>query len=144
MRTVYMLDFGLARQYVNDRNEVRLPRPVAGFRGTVRYASVTAHKNRVCNFRVLSSVLSPPKDGFCFQEMSRHDDLWSLFYMLVEFLHGSLPWRKIKDKDEVGRIKESIPTERLLIGLPEELKEFVSILNKLGYVDLSAQGSDKG
>lgn len=30
--------------------------------------------------------------------MSRHDDLWSLFYMLVEFTVGQLPWRKIKDK----------------------------------------------
>lgn len=30
--------------------------------------------------------------------MGRHDDLWSLFYMLVEFMVGQLPWRKIKDK----------------------------------------------
>lgn len=35
---------------------------------------------------------------FFFQEMGRHDDLWSLFYMLVEFAVGQLPWRKIKDK----------------------------------------------
>lgn len=32
------------------------------------------------------------------KEMGRHDDLWSLFYMLVEFVVGQLPWRKIKDK----------------------------------------------
>uniref|UniRef100_A0A671PZ03 Tau tubulin kinase 2b n=1 Tax=Sinocyclocheilus anshuiensis TaxID=1608454 RepID=A0A671PZ03_9TELE len=57
--------------------DIKPPRPVAGFRGTVRYASVNAHKNR---------------------EMGRHDDLWSLFYMLVEFMVGQLPWRKIKDK----------------------------------------------
>lgn len=30
--------------------------------------------------------------------MGRHDDLWSLFYMLVEFMVGQLPWRKVKDK----------------------------------------------
>lgn len=30
--------------------------------------------------------------------MSRKDDLWSVFYMLVEFAQGSLPWRKLKDK----------------------------------------------
>lgn len=36
------------------------------------------------------------------QEMGRHDDLWSLFYMLVEFAVGQLPWRKIKDK--VGKL----------------------------------------
>ena len=32
----------------------------------------------------------------------RHDDLWSLFYMLVEFANGQLPWRKIKDKEQVS------------------------------------------
>ena len=62
---------------------------MAGFRGTVRYASVNAHDNR---------------------EMGRHDDLWSLFYMLIEFLQGQLPWRKIKDKDQVGQIKVKIDT----------------------------------
>ena len=36
----------------------------------------------------------------------RHDDLWSLFYMLVEFANGQLPWRKIKDKEQVGLMKE--------------------------------------
>lgn len=34
--------------------------------------------------------------------MGRHDDLWSLFYMLVEFAVGQLPWRKIKDKVSPG------------------------------------------
>lgn len=38
-KKVYMLDFGLARQYViSNTNEVRPPRVAAGFRGTVRYA----------------------------------------------------------------------------------------------------------
>ncbi|VCW85395.1 unnamed protein product, partial [Gulo gulo] len=46
-RKCYMLDFGLARQYTNTTGDVRPPRNVAGFRGTVRYASVNAHKNRV-------------------------------------------------------------------------------------------------
>ena len=46
-RRVYMLDFGLARQYVTATGEVRPPRTAAGFRGTVRYASINAHKNRV-------------------------------------------------------------------------------------------------
>lgn len=43
--------------------------------------------------------------NFNLQEMGRQDDLWSLFYMLVEFLQGSLPWRRIKDKEEVGQMK---------------------------------------
>ncbi|KAK2103610.1 hypothetical protein P7K49_017466, partial [Saguinus oedipus] len=75
-RKCYMLDFGLARQFTNSCGDVRPvrffvllsnnlegtknllhlsvaePRAVAGFRGTVRYASVNAHRNRVmqeCN-----------------------------------------------------------------------------------------------
>ncbi|KAI5102828.1 tau-tubulin kinase 1 isoform X1 [Silurus meridionalis] len=94
-RKCYMLDFGLARQYTNTNGEVRPPRTVAGFRGTVRYASVNAHKNK---------------------EMGRHDDLWSLFYMLVEFTVGQLPWRKIKDK-----IKERVVNVTPVPGeLPRE------------------------
>lgn len=38
------------------------------------------------------------------KEMGRHDDLWSLFYMVVEFVNGQLPWRKIKDKEQVNMI----------------------------------------
>lgn len=47
MRQVYMLDFGLARQFLNAKGEIRTPRSAAGFRGTVRYAAVSAHKNKV-------------------------------------------------------------------------------------------------
>ena len=51
-RKVYMLDFGLARQYTTSTGEVRPPRAAAGFRGTVRYASVNAHKNKVSTHTV--------------------------------------------------------------------------------------------
>ncbi|XP_026303622.1 tau-tubulin kinase 2 isoform X2 [Piliocolobus tephrosceles] len=88
-RKCYMLDFGLARQFTNSCGDVRPPRAVAGFRGTVRYASINAHRNR---------------------EMGRHDDLWSLFYMLVEFVVGQLPWRKIKDKLLTSVFDNSIKT----------------------------------
>lgn len=46
-RNVYMLDFGLARLFLNAQGEIRSPRSAAGFRGTVRYAAVSAHKNKV-------------------------------------------------------------------------------------------------
>ncbi|EDL28019.1 tau tubulin kinase 2, isoform CRA_a [Mus musculus] len=45
-RKCFMLDFGLARQFTNSCGDVRPPRAVAGFRGTVRYASINAHRNR--------------------------------------------------------------------------------------------------
>uniref|UniRef100_A0A5S6R021 Protein kinase domain-containing protein n=1 Tax=Trichuris muris TaxID=70415 RepID=A0A5S6R021_TRIMR len=113
-RIVFMLDYGLARQFLNPKGELRSPRSAAGFRGTVRYASLTAHENK---------------------EMGRHDDLWSLFYMIIEFLHGSLPWRKVKDKEEVGRLKHELGAVHLTEGLPPELREFSCHLEKLGYGD---------
>ncbi|XP_037398027.1 tau-tubulin kinase 2 isoform X2 [Pygocentrus nattereri] len=111
-RTCYMLDFGLARQFTNSCQEVRPPRPVAGFRGTVRYASINAHKNK---------------------EMGRHDDLWSLFYMLVEFLVGQLPWRKIKDKEQVGKLKETYDHRLMLKHLPPEFNVFLEHISSLDY-----------
>jgi hypothetical protein len=32
------------------------------------------------------------------QELGRRDDLWSLLYVLVEFLEGDLPWRSQTNK----------------------------------------------
>lgn len=113
-RKVYMLDFGLARQYVTTTGEVRPPRAAAGFRGTVRYASVNAHKNK---------------------EMGRHDDLWSLFYMLVEFVNGQLPWRKIKDKEQVGLMKEKYDHRLLLKHLPSDFRQFLEHISSLDYYD---------
>jgi serine/threonine protein kinase len=130
IRTVYMLDFGLARQYVvaagrqgepgvpaGDQQpgyEVRRPRSAAGFRGTVRYASVNAHRNR---------------------EMGRHDDLWSLLYMLAEFSSGQLPWRKIKDKEQVGQMKEKLDNRLLLKQLPTDFRAFLEHITQLSYFD---------
>ena len=57
MRTVFMLDFGLARLYLNAKGEIRSPRSAAGFRGTVRYAAVSAHKNKVDNPSYVSIAL---------------------------------------------------------------------------------------
>lgn len=163
-RHVYMLDFGLARQYIiasssttaavtsatsgaklsnannnnnnspsnnnsgNNNNsssqangslstpkfEVRPPRAAAGFRGTVRYASLNAHKNK---------------------EMGRHDDLWSLLYMIVEFVNGALPWRKIKDKEQVGQMKERYDHRLLLKHLPTDFRQFLEHIQALTYYD---------
>lgn len=105
-----MLDFGLARQYTTGTGEVRCPRAAAGFRGTVRYASINAHRNR---------------------EMGRHDDLWSLFYMLVEFVNGQLPWRKIKDKEQVS--EPTIYTEINAFKFILYRMSFIFSINSLGW-----------
>eukprot|EP00041_Stephanoeca_diplocostata_P021066 m.483650 g.483650 ORF g.483650 m.483650 type:complete len:474 (-) comp21728_c1_seq4:1610-3031(-) len=78
---IYVLDFGLSRLYRTAEGRVRAARPVAGFRGTARYASLNAHETK---------------------ELGRRDDLWSHLYMLIEFASGSLPWRRLKDKADVA------------------------------------------
>jgi tau tubulin kinase len=68
---IYVIDFGLARKYIGPDGEHRPPRNQPGFKGTARYASLNSHK---------------------LSELSRRDDMISIFYMLVEFYKGSLPW----------------------------------------------------
>eukprot|EP00005_Dracoamoeba_jomungandri_P006934 CAMPEP_0174269078 /NCGR_PEP_ID=MMETSP0439-20130205/39769_1 /TAXON_ID=0 /ORGANISM="Stereomyxa ramosa, Strain Chinc5" /LENGTH=265 /DNA_ID=CAMNT_0015357649 /DNA_START=1 /DNA_END=795 /DNA_ORIENTATION=- len=98
-RTVYLIDFGLARKYVQSNGEVRPPRDQTGFRGTARYAAINSHDSK---------------------DLGRRDDLWSLFYVLIEFYTGSLPWRRIKDKDLVGDMKKKLNTPDLVEDCPEE------------------------
>ncbi|KAL9952140.1 hypothetical protein ACROYT_G039350 [Oculina patagonica] len=110
----FMLDFGLARQFTKGNGEVRPARGSAGFRGTVRYASINAHENK---------------------EMGRQDDLWSFFYMMAEFAIGHLPWRKIKDKEQVGKMKKAYDHQLFLKWLPPEFKQFLDHISKLKYED---------
>ena len=63
-----LIDFGLARRYVDDNNDVLPEREAAGFRGSTTYASLNAHEDR---------------------DLGRRDDLWSWFYILVEMIEGT-------------------------------------------------------
>uniref|UniRef100_A0A3Q3RSF1 Tau tubulin kinase 2b n=1 Tax=Mastacembelus armatus TaxID=205130 RepID=A0A3Q3RSF1_9TELE len=69
----------------------------------------------------------------CNFEMGRHDDLWSLFYMLVEFMVGQLPWRKIKDKEQVGNLKETYDHRLMLKHLPSEFSTLLDHILTLDY-----------
>jgi tau tubulin kinase len=110
----YLIDFGLARKFKLPNGDIRPPRKTAGFRGTARYASVNSHK---------------------LKELGRRDDIWSVFYLLIEFLQGSLPWKKIKDKDHIGELKEKLTNTDLVKDLPSEFVLFMEHLEKLGYAD---------
>eukprot|EP00670_Eutreptiella_braarudii_P009291 CAMPEP_0174305786 /NCGR_PEP_ID=MMETSP0810-20121108/36_1 /TAXON_ID=73025 ORGANISM="Eutreptiella gymnastica-like, Strain CCMP1594" /NCGR_SAMPLE_ID=MMETSP0810 /ASSEMBLY_ACC=CAM_ASM_000659 /LENGTH=522 /DNA_ID=CAMNT_0015412323 /DNA_START=90 /DNA_END=1658 /DNA_ORIENTATION=- len=111
-RRCFLIDFGLARKYRMPGGEIRQPRKSAGFRGTARYASVHSHQSK---------------------ELCRRDDLWSLFYVLVEFASGSLPWRKVKDKDQIGELKEKHTNMDLVKDLPKSFGLFMEHLQSLEY-----------
>jgi hypothetical protein len=111
---VFMIDFGLSRRYVLPSGKVRPPRDQSGFRGTARYASINAHLAK---------------------DLARRDDLWSLLYMLIEFANGILPWRRIKDKDQVGEMKIRCNTPELVADLPKEFLLLWEHLQTLRYED---------
>jgi len=112
--TTFLIDFGLARRYLLSSGEVRPPRDSTGFRGTARYASINSHLSK---------------------DLGRRDDLWSIFYMLIEFVQGQLPWRKLKDKDQIGDMKVKYNTPDLVKDLPPQFLAFMKHLKSLQYAD---------
>lgn len=110
---LYTIDFGLARRFMGG-GAVRPARQSAGFRGTARYASINSHVGR---------------------ELSRRDDMWSLVYVLVEMMVGQLPWRRIKDKDEILTHKTKFMGDTLVANLPAEVGLFQKHVMGLQYED---------
>ncbi len=76
-RVLYLIDFGLAKKYINENN-IHIPMEKdRNINGTVRYISMNTHQGL---------------------EQSRRDDLESLIYIIVYFIKGQLPWQGLKYK----------------------------------------------
>ena len=113
---LYIIDFGLSRKYIGIDGEIKPPRDNPGFRGTARYASIYSHS--------------------C-QDLAPRDDLWSVYYILVEFATGSLPWSKVRDRDKVFEMKKAyLSGTRLVDKLPAEFADLQSYLESLDYYSL--------
>ncbi|KAJ3311700.1 Tau-tubulin kinase 2 [Boothiomyces sp. JEL0838] len=108
-----LIDFGLSRRYLTASGELRPPRENAGFRGTARYASIAAHQGK---------------------DLGRVDDLWSLFYMTVEFLTGNLPW-KGRQKEVIGELKQLYTKIELVESISPSLVHFFMYLKQLKFND---------
>ena len=81
-RTIYLIDFGLSKKYINDNN-IHIPlKKDRNIIGTVRYISMNTHQGL---------------------EQSRRDDLESLFYIIIYFIKGELPWQGIKYKNKTEK-----------------------------------------
>ncbi|KAM3723375.1 putative serine/threonine-protein kinase [Dirofilaria immitis] len=92
---LYLVDFGMARHFIARNGVIKTRRESSAFHGTVRYASLTTHRH---------------------QDMSRYDDLWSIYYISVENMVGQLPWRYVNEKTEVEKMKENIDLLRQKYG----------------------------
>jgi serine/threonine protein kinase len=60
------------------------------------------------------------------------DDIWSLFYIIIEMLTGTLPWRG-RERDITGELKSDWMGSRLVDGLSPSLLAFSLYLEGLGY-----------
>ncbi|KAI6172606.1 Protein kinase [Aphelenchoides besseyi] len=79
---IYLLDFGIARKYLNENNQLKTPRKEVGFKGTVRFASINCHKNL---------------------ELGPKDDVESWFYLVLDMIVTSgLPWKKYAAAADCG------------------------------------------
>uniref|UniRef100_A0A915CC29 Protein kinase domain-containing protein n=1 Tax=Parascaris univalens TaxID=6257 RepID=A0A915CC29_PARUN len=112
LRKIYVLDFGMCRKFIHDDGTIKKPRTAANFRGTVKYAPVACHLQR---------------------ELCRLDDCETWLYMLVEITKGSLPWRNLRNMEEIGRFKRScrsdIPMKQLFGGCPREYIDLMRLID---------------
>lgn len=118
-RRIFLIDYGLAKEFRNPRTLVHRPfRADKNLTGTARYASVNTHRGI---------------------EQSRRDDLESLGFMLVYFLRGRLPWQGIRagTKQEkyaaIRARKEETSIYELCEGLPHEIYLYMVHVRGLGY-----------
>lgn len=74
-------------------------------------------------------------------ECSRRDDLESLAYMLIYFMRGTLPWRKLKGQTtsetwDLIKSKKLETAPLLTVGLPPEFEVFYKYVRGLEFGDL--------
>lgn len=108
---LYLIDYGLAKQYWDPRTHIHIPNKQGKrLTGTVRYASLNTHLG-------------------C--EQGRRDDIEGIAYVLIYLLKGVLPWQGLqaKSRNEKYRLimqrKADVSMEDLCGGLPQQIKEFL-------------------
>lgn len=115
---IYLIDFGLSKRYIS-KDLKHIPyKENKSLTGTARYASVNTHLGI---------------------EQSRRDDIESLGYILIYFLHGQLPWQNQPGSTEeekynnITRVKMACTTEQLTRGLPEEFTKYMNYSKNLDF-----------
>lgn len=108
---VYLIDFGLARRYIDRQNKHFKQDSGRKLTGTARYASINVHQG-----------ITP----------SRRDDLESIGFMMLYLLNGKLPWQSIKSSDKEERYKligEHKLNNNIWDSFKDSPDEFIVFLN---------------
>lgn len=118
-RKIYMIDYGLAKEYRDPNTLVHRPiKTGKNLTGTARYASLNTHLGI---------------------EQSRRDDLESIGIMLIYFARGSLPWQGLKAKDKyekyekIKKCKQETSLEFLCSEVPDEFYSYMNFVRNLQY-----------
>jgi casein kinase 1 len=119
---IYIIDYGLAKKYYNPSTCEHISyKDNKSLTGTARYASINTHMGI---------------------EQSRRDDLEGIGYVLMYFLHGSLPWQGLKASTQKKRyqsirnVKSGTPIDVLCKGFPIEFATYISYCRNLYFVDV--------
>uniref|UniRef100_A0A8R1DUZ1 Protein kinase domain-containing protein n=1 Tax=Caenorhabditis japonica TaxID=281687 RepID=A0A8R1DUZ1_CAEJA len=119
--TVYMLDFGFARKFVDKEGKIIPPRSAAALMGTFQYCAISAHSHK---------------------DQCARDDLESWFYMAIELLKGPLPWAHIdghKHHKMIGEAKLAIRSgtarTEFFEGVPKQFDEILTLLDATTFFD---------
>ena len=119
-RIIYLIDFGLSKKISNDKilPTIKADRNIIG---TMRYISINTHQ------------------GY---EQGRRDDLESLFYIIIYFIKGELPWQNIKCKtrqekyNKIFEIKKKVTEDGELVeDLPIEMKKILEYILGLNFAE---------
>ncbi|KAF6007706.1 hypothetical protein HII13_004377 [Brettanomyces bruxellensis] len=117
--TIYLVDFGMIKQYRNHITKQHIPyREHKSLSGTARYMSINTHLGR---------------------EQSRRDDLESLGHVFIYFLKGQLPWQGLKAPtnklkyEKIGRKKRLTSIQQLCDHLPRQFADYLSYVRNLKF-----------
>ena len=121
-QTLYLIDFGLARTYIDSETKMHRKNRIRAANadgkisvtGTSRYISPNVHEGN---------------------EPSRRDDLISAMYVISYLLKGSLPWKTSgsNDSEALIEMKKKILPEELFLGLPNSYVDIFKYLSSLPY-----------
>lgn len=116
---IFLIDFGLCMKYRSSSTKEHIPLKTGkSLTGTVRYASINAHK------------------GY---QQSRRDDLESLGYILIYFLKSKLPWQGLKAKKMEDKLqlildkKVKLSIQDLCSNIPQEFAIYLEYCRNLKY-----------